>query len=183
MADWKTLSSKVVYETPWIKVHRDEALNQNGKPVTYSFMELQNPSVFIVAMNDSGEILIQSVFRYTIKQRLWEIPAGYIDPDEELLEAAKRELMEEAGLQSENWHSLGCIYQVVGTGKVPLNVFLAEGATRLQDATDKDEDIEQSHFVSQEDLEKMITQGELIDSPVIAALYMVKLHLAKKLKS
>src|SRR4030095_6537795 len=74
---WKTKSSDIVYETPWIKVRRDEVLNHHGKALTYSVVELHHPSVFIVAANDSGAILFQKNYRYTIDQTIWELPAGH----------------------------------------------------------------------------------------------------------
>lgn len=176
MADWQTTSSEIVYESPWIKVYRDEVLNQNGDPLTYSYMTLQNPTVFVVAADAEGKILIQSVFRYPLRKRFWEIPAGFINPNEEPLAAAKRELMEEAGLASSDWVSLGRIYQITGTGNVPLEAFLAKNVTKAIDATDKDEDIGSRVFKSLSELEDMIKKGDLIDSPVIAALYMAKLQ-------
>ncbi len=180
MADWQTKSSEIVYETPWIKVHRDEVLNQHGNPLTYSYMELQNPSVFVVAVNQAGKILLQSVYRYTLKKRVWEIPAGYAEPGEAFLDAAKRELREETGYISDDWHSLGSIYQIVGTGNVPTHAFLAQNVQSDGGATDKDEDIMQHRFKSPGAIETMIRKGELIDSPVIASLYMAKIRDLQK---
>jgi 8-oxo-dGTP pyrophosphatase MutT (NUDIX family) len=176
MADWKTLKSEIVYETPWVKIHRDEVLNQNGKPLTYSYMELQNSSVFIVAVNEKNEILLQSVYRYTLNKRVWEIPAGYVETNEDPLDAGKRELMEEAGLISDEWRHMGTIYQIIGTGKVPCHCLLAKNARSAGRATDEDEDINNQRYLSLAEIETMIAKGELFDSPVIAALYMAKIH-------
>lgn len=180
MSDWKTKSSDVVYETPWIKVRRDEVLNQHGDPLTYSYMELQNPSVFIVAVNGADEIFLQRVYRHPVKNHFWEIPAGFIGNGENPLDAAKRELKEEAGLTSDDWHSLGRIYQITGTGNVPLEVFLARNVQQDGDATDENEDIQDRHFKSPAAIEAMIASSELIDSPVIAALYMANIHGLQK---
>lgn len=175
MTTWQTRTSEIVYETPWIKIHRDEVITQTGTPLTYSYMELQNPSVFIVAVNGEGKILLQSTFRYTIRQRIWETPAGYMNTGEEPLAAAKRELQEETGLASDDWHDLGRIYQIVGTGNVPVQVFLARNVTKAGEATDKEEDIIDQQFISLDEIEDMIRRSELIDSPVIGIIYMAKL--------
>jgi 8-oxo-dGTP pyrophosphatase MutT (NUDIX family) len=176
MSDWQTDSSKIVYETPWFKIHEDKVRNQLDRPLTYSYMELQRPSVFVVAVNEKGEVLLQNVYRYTVRQRLWEIPAGMIDEGEEALDAAKRELVEEAGLTSDEWVPLGRLYQIAGTGNVPLEAFLARNVSDAGKATDEDEDITSHTFKSLEDIEQMIKNRELVDSPVLAVLYMAKLH-------
>lgn len=176
MTDWQTKSSDVVYETPWIRVLKDEVIAQNGEQLTYSYMELQNPTVFIIATNSQKQILLQSVYRYPIRERNWEIPAGYMDAGEKPVDAARRELREEAGLTSNNWIQLGIIKQITGTGNVPVYIFLARDTQSAGEATDKDEDITERQFKSLEEIESMIVHGTLVDSPVIAALYMAKLH-------
>jgi 8-oxo-dGTP pyrophosphatase MutT (NUDIX family) len=182
MPAWKTVSSEVVYESPWIRVKRDEVLNQKGQPLVYSYMELQNPTVFVVACNNAGEILMQRVFRYTLNQRIWEIPAGYMEKGEEPLAAAKRELTEECGLQSDDWYSLGRIYQITGTGNAPIEIFLAKNIHGDGKPTDEDEDITGRSFINIQEIERMIAKGELIDSPVIAAIYMAKNYDLQKEK-
>jgi 8-oxo-dGTP pyrophosphatase MutT (NUDIX family) len=181
VAEWQTTSSEVVYETPWIKVRRDEVLNQNGKPLTYSYMELQNPSMFVVAVNSKGQIWLQNVYRYTVRQRFWEIPAGHMEVTEEPLDAAKRELMEETGLRSDDWVSLGRYYQILGTGNAPVEAFLARNVRLAGGATDLDEDISHHKWAALEEVERMIAEHDLTDGPVITALYMAKIHgLLKK---
>jgi ADP-ribose pyrophosphatase len=180
MPDWKTLSSEVVYETAWIKVFKDEVLNQNSQPLTYSYVKVQNASVFVVALNDNNEALLQQVFRYTIGKRFWEIPAGYTNPDEDPIAGGKRELQEETGYTSDDWQYLGCIYQVLGVGNVPCHIVLARNVTKTGDFTDKDEDIENRTFKNLDEIEQMITDNMLIDSPVITALYKAKLHIQKE---
>jgi 8-oxo-dGTP pyrophosphatase MutT (NUDIX family) len=178
MSDWKTLKSEIVYETAWIKVRRDEVLNHNGKPLTYSVIDLQHPSVFIVATNDKHEIFIQQEYKYTIDRTLWAIPAGHADgkASEDLLEAAKRELLEEAGLASDDWIDLGLFYQGIGIANLPFGIFLARGVQRKNDALDEEEQISNRRFVPLGEIEKMIASGEFFDAPAIAAVYSAKIH-------
>lgn len=176
MSDWQTKSSEVIYETPWLLVRKDEVIDQNGKQLTYSYVELQNPSVFIIATNEQGEIFMQSNYRYTVRRRFWEIPAGHMEAGEKPEAAAKRELLEETGLASDDWVSLGTVWQIVGTGNAPLHAFLAKNAKPANEPTDEEEDITNQQFKSLNEIESMIVDGILVDSPVIAALYMAKLH-------
>jgi 8-oxo-dGTP pyrophosphatase MutT (NUDIX family) len=175
MADWQTLSSEEVYQTPWIRVRRDEVRNHNGKLLTYSVIELRHPSVFIVAVNAEGEIFVQQSYRYTIGKTLWEIPAGHSD-GKHLLQAAQRELLEETGLVSDNWKDLGHLYQAVGIGNIPLQVFLAKNVRLASDTRDELEDIGKQQFMSLDKIEANIRNGGFSDAPALAALYLAKLH-------
>lgn len=175
MSGWKTLHSDIVYETAWIKVRRDEVLNHNGKALTYSVVELNHPSVFVVAVNESGSILLQRAYRYTIDQEIWEIPAGHSD-GQDLLVAAKRELMEETGFESDDWTDVGMFYQALGIGNMPFGVFIARNIRPGTGKRDEDEAIFKSVFKSPAEIDQMIAKGEFIDSPVITALYAAKIH-------
>ncbi len=178
MSDWQTLSTKIVYETPWIRVRRDEVTNHAGKHLTYSVVELRTPSVFIVAMNAAGQVFLQQSYRYTLGKTMLEIPAGHSD-GEDLLVAAKRELLEEAGLTSEQWTNLGKLYQADGIGNLPFIVFLAQNVQQAAARQELDEDITKQRFIDPASVEDMILNGELTGSAHIAAIYLTKLYISK----
>ncbi len=179
MADWQTVSSEDIYETDWIKVRRDKVLNHAGKELTYSYIKQQRPSVFIIAINAKGQVYLQRNYRYTIGKSLVEVPAGFTDGQEGPLEAAKRELLEEAGLTSDDWTNLGQAQQAGGLGDFPLVVFLAKNVRPAPHQRDGDEEISQGHFVNINDIEDMIAKGEMLKSAHIAAFYLAKLRIQK----
>ncbi len=178
MSSWKTLESEIVYETPWIKVHRDEVLNHHKKSLTYSYVKLQHPSVFVVAVNESGQLLIQKNYRYTIDRTMWEFPAGYSE-GQDLLEAAKRELLEETGFASTVWTNLGTLYQASGIGSIPFTVFLAQKITKETAQQELDEEITEQQFIDFSQADAMIARGEFAESAHIASIYLAKLYLSK----
>ncbi len=173
MPDWQQLSSEEIYKTPWIRVRRDRVLNHNGKPLTYSVVELNHPSVFIVATNARNEILIQQSYRYTIDRMVWEIPTGHSD-GEDLLKAAQRELLEETGYTSEDWVDLGDLYQSIGIGNIPLKAFLARNVQKTNNRHDELEDIGRQIFMSLNEIETLVHNGEFNNAPVLAVLYLAK---------
>jgi 8-oxo-dGDP phosphatase len=180
MKDWKTLSSKEIYETqtPWIHVRRDEVENHLGKPLTYSVVSLHHPTVFIVAVNNKKEIYLQKNYRYTIDQTIWELSAGHSD-GQDALTAAKRELLEETGLESDDWTNLGEYYQAIGVANFPLTVCLAKNVRAATFQPQEDvEQIVDRRFFSMDHVRQMIKNGDIIDATDIGALYIVKLHMS-----
>lgn len=181
MKKWQVNLSDIVYETPWFKIHRDEVLNQNGTPLTYSYMELQNHSVGIMAMDRQNRILLQKNYRYTIDRSVWEIPAGFSD-GEDLLVAAKRELMEEAGLASDEWTSLGNFYIAPGVGNIQQHYFLAKNVHAAEGERDPDEPISDQAFFALDDIERMLLRNEINSYMAPIGVYLAKLHLQKEIK-
>ncbi|HEX9153681.1 MAG TPA: NUDIX hydrolase [Candidatus Saccharimonadales bacterium] len=175
MSDWKVLSSEEVYRTPWIKVRRDKVLNHSGKPLTYSVVELHHPTVFIVAANSEAKILLQKSYRYTIDREMWELPAGHSE-GQDYLEAARRELLEETGLASDDWTHLGRFYQAVGVANFPLEAYLARNVRETTKERDNLENILEQKFVSFEEIESMALDGSFDNSTMLGLLYLAKLR-------
>lgn len=179
MTRWQTKSSEEVYKTPWIRVRRDEVLNHAGKPLTYSVVELASPAVFIIALDEGGRILMQRMYRYTTNQTGWEIPAGHSD-GEDLLAAAKRELMEEAGLASDDWTQVGKLYEANGIADIPGFYFLARNARPAEGERDEEEDILEQRFMSLVEIEELVRSGEANDATVLVALELVRMYNRKE---
>ena len=82
--------------------------------------------VSVVALDDDGCIRLVRQYRYPFQEHLWELPAGKLEPGEEPLPAAKRELSEETGLEAETWTELGVLYATPGYCTEKLYLYLAE---------------------------------------------------------
>ncbi len=177
MVAWQTKSSSVVYRNPWFSVREDEIVNHNGTPQTYSVIDLASPSVFIAALNSKGEILMQREFRYTIGRDVWGIPAGHSD-GEDLLSAAKRELLEETGMTSSDWTELPEMFAMVGIGNCPSRAYIARDVKLVTDERDPEEPIGEQKFVAIGEVDAMVRRGEIASGAVIACLYQVRLALA-----
>ncbi len=103
---WKTTASRVVYENPWITVREDQVIRPDGQPGIYGVVETRM-ATGVLALTDQDEVYLVGQYRYTLEEYSWEIVEGGSDPGESALEAARRELREEAGLVAEHWESLG----------------------------------------------------------------------------
>ena len=91
--------------------------------------------VAIVALDDAGRVLLIQQYRHPIRHRDWELPAGLLDvAGEEPLEAARRELAEEADLVAAHWEPLVSSWTTPGGNDELIHVFLASGVSAAQDA-------------------------------------------------
>ncbi len=97
---WTTLSSREVYANPWIRVREDQVLKPNGQPGIYGVVEYRNRAVGVVPLDEENHTWLVGQFRYTQDRYEWEIPEGGCPEGESLEECARRELLEETGLQA-----------------------------------------------------------------------------------
>ena len=103
---WQTLSSREVYENPWIRLREDAVVRPDGEKGIYGVVHFKNVAIGILAV-EGDFIYLVGQYRYTLEQYSWEIPEGGCPEDEDFLSAAQRELAEETGLRAEKWEQMG----------------------------------------------------------------------------
>src|ERR1700722_8243186 len=104
---WKTKATRVVYDNPWISVSEDEVDQPDGKPGIYGVVHFKNKAIGILPIDDEEKTWLVGQYRYPLNQYSWEIPEGGCPANEEPLQAAQRELLEETGLTAANWQLMG----------------------------------------------------------------------------
>jgi 8-oxo-dGTP pyrophosphatase MutT (NUDIX family) len=85
-------------------------------------------AVTVLALDDDERVLLLRQYRHPVRMDLWELPAGLLDmPGEPPLEAARRELAEEADLKAERWDLLVDWFNSPGGSDEALRLFVARG--------------------------------------------------------
>ena len=106
---WQIVSSRQVYDNPWISVREDRVVRPGGEPGIYGVVHYKNVAVGVLPVEDAHTYLVGQ-YRYPLGQYSWEIPEGGCPEGEEPLRAAQRELREETGLEARRWEMLGEAY-------------------------------------------------------------------------
>jgi 8-oxo-dGTP pyrophosphatase MutT (NUDIX family) len=173
---FKTLSSQVVYENPWLSVREDRIERADGSSGLYSVLDKPDFALVVPMENDGFHLVEQ--YRYPVRGRSWEFPSGSFPPEvtgtpEDM---AVGELAEETGIKAERLEKLGylhCANSVTGEG---VHVFLATELTPGEpDREETEQDMRQQWF-SREDVERMLRDGVITDAPSAAAYLLLTLR-------
>jgi ADP-ribose pyrophosphatase len=165
-------SSKVSFEGPVFRVVTEEVSEPGGQPRRRDVIR-HHGSAVIFAVDDSKSkrdplILLERQYRHAAAQYLYEVPAGSLEPGEDPLAGAKRELLEETGYKAKHWSKLVRYYASPGFLGEWMQVFLAEGLTPGDAEPEDDEQIE-LFAVPLSELLREIEAGRILDGKTIAA--------------
>lgn len=153
-------------------MREDQVTRPDGGPGIYSVVEIR-PSVGIVALNEGDEIVLVGQWRYPHNHYSWEIPRGGSHPGEiDMLEVARRELAEEAGVQARNWQVLTAVDCCNGVVDDLQTLYLATGLTAIEAKPDPEEDIAIDWKPFDEAVE-MSLDGRITEVSSMAAILMV----------
>ena len=177
---WQTLRSREVYDNAWIKVREDAVIRPDGEPRIYGVVHFKNIAVGVLAVE--GEfIYLVGQYRYPLEKYSWEIPEGGCPEGEDPLDAARRELEEEAGLRAANWEKMGEAYLSNSISDEHAVWYLATELTEGKHNPDGTEQLEVRRVTFEQAL-KMALTGEITDALSLLAImqYQMMARVEKK---
>jgi ADP-ribose pyrophosphatase len=150
---------------------------ENGVIADMDFIQHPGAAAMVPMLNREEVVLIKQ-YRHAIREFIWEIPAGTLDPQEAPIHCAKRELIEETGYSSNRWHQLGTITPLPGCSNERIHIFLATDLQPAKQALDKDE-LLNVHSMELKKALQLILSGEINDGKTISALFLALNWLEK----
>lgn len=162
------LRSEVVYDGALLRVLSDEVKLPNGGSARREYIRHPGASA-VVAMLDRETLLLERQFRYPLRRHFIELPAGKIDPGEDPLATAQRELAEECGYTASTWRHLATLHPCIGYADERIELYLATGLERVEARLDDGEFLEVLEVKLGEALE-WIREGRITEPKAITGL-------------
>ena len=170
------IDGELVYDGHFLKVQRDTIELPDGKRTGREYI-LHPGAVAILPLFDDGRVLLERQYRYPLHDVFIEFPAGKIDPGEDPLASAKRELEEETGYTATDWQFVTKIHNAIAYSDEHLDLYLARGLTLGEQKLDDGEFLE-LFTATIDELLQWVREGKVTDvKTIIGAFWLDKLRV------
>jgi len=159
-----------VFQGKLLDVRLDRVRLADGQESVREYVVHQG-AVVIIPILDTGELIFERQFRYPLGKAFLELPAGKIDPGEEIHTTATRELLEETGHSAREWRHLGETHPCVGYSSERIEIFLARGLQRESGQQLDEGEILDLVILSLDEALLAVRNGEITDGKTITALF------------
>lgn len=171
---WVVLDQKKVYENPWIELTEFQVTNPSGGKGIYGKVHFKHIAVGVIPLDENWNTWLVGQYRFTLNQYSWEIPEGGGEMDEDPLEEAKRELLEETGLIAKNWTKILTMHLSNSVTDEWAVIYLARGLELREAQPDETEKLSVKK-VPLNEVVQMVEDGLITDAMAVAAIQKIQL--------
>jgi ADP-ribose pyrophosphatase len=157
---YRRLSTREVYRNPWFRLREDQVIRPGGSQGIFAVLEMK-PGSSVLALDDEGCVYLTEEYKYALREPTLEVVSGGIDEGESPLDAAKRELREEAGLEAGEWHDLAVLHPFTTAIESPNYMFLARRLRRTEQRLD-DGEVLQIRRIPLAEAVEMVMRGGVV---------------------
>lgn len=165
---WKVLGKQEVYDNPWINVTEFDVINPAGGKGIYGKVHFKNIAIGILVLDKDQHTYLIGQYRFAIDAYTWEIPEGGCPEGSDPLESARRELLEEAGLEALHWKELLRMHLSNSVSDELAIIYLATGLVQKTPDPEETEQLTIRKLPLDEALE-MVETGVITDAISVAA--------------
>lgn len=167
---WKILETREVYADRYVQVELDKVVRPDEQPGQHVVVQMK-PGVCVLPLDERGWVHLTSEFHYAIGRISLEGVSGGIEPGEDPLETAQRELQEELGMVAEHWRPLVKLDPYTTIIRSPVQLYLATGLSQVEAEPEGTELIEIVSLPLERAVQ-LIHEGEITHAPTCVALLL-----------
>ncbi|RNL79281.1 NUDIX domain-containing protein [Nocardioides marmorisolisilvae] len=181
---WPVASTRDIHRDDWVVAVRKDTISRPGHPEEeFGRIVVEDPgAVVILAIDDQDRVVVVRQYRHPAQMRLVELPAGKLDqPGEDPLVAARRELLEEAGLEAAVWTHLMTTWASPGITSETHAMYLATGLQEVDSGYEPHHEEAEMILerVPRAELIEAVLDGRVADAPLITAILAHETLLAR----
>jgi 8-oxo-dGDP phosphatase len=179
--EWYVAATATPFQGNKTSVRTDDVVMPDGTVARRDY-QVHPGSVAVLALDDTGRVLVLRQYRHPVRHRLWEIPAGLLDvPGENPLHAAQRELYEEVHVKAEDWRVLVDVYTTPGGCDEAVRIFLARDLSEAEgerfEVSEEEADMELAR-VPLDELVRGVLAGDLHNNCLVVGVLSATAVLA-----
>lgn len=172
----RRLDSTELLKGHFLHAFRDTVALPDGHSATREYV-VHPGAVMIIPLLDNGEVVLERQYRYPVQQVMIELPAGKLNPGEDVLACARRELQEETGYTAREWARAGLLHPVISYSTEFIEVWFARGLSAGPSRLDEGEFLEV--FSAQpEQLLRWCFEGRVTDAKTLTGALWLQNVLA-----
>jgi ADP-ribose pyrophosphatase len=137
----RKIDSQELFKGHFLHAFRDTVALPNGKQTAREYV-IHSGAVMIIPLLDDGRLVLERQFRYPVGRVMIEFPAGKLDPGEDSLACAQRELLEETGYSAREWARAGVLHPVISYSTEFIDIWFARGLVLGERQLDEGEFLE-----------------------------------------
>lgn len=175
---WKTLKSEVKYDNPWIKITEHQTINADNGDGIYGVVHYKNIAIGIIPLDENYNTWLVGQYRYPLQQYSWEICEGGGLQTVDVLDSAKRELLEELGIEANNWTNIMDMHLSNSVSDEKGVIYIAKELSYHEPEPEEGE-VLQIKKIPFNEVYQMVMDGKLTDSLTVAGILKTKLLIDK----
>jgi ADP-ribose pyrophosphatase len=165
------MESEMIFEESLVKIKRDQLQINQDPPYLYYSLVTYPFAVAILASTPEGAYVLNEEYRHPTGRILIGCPGGYIDPGEDALQAARRELLEETGYQAESFTIMGSAFPYAGISSQKTLYIRATGAHFTAEPQPEASEIIRTRLLMPNDIMQLMHHSDAIDGVLCTALF------------
>lgn len=175
---WEIRDEKKVYSNPWIDVTEFNVLNPSGGNGIYGVVQFHNYAIGILPLDEENNTWLVGQYRFPLNQYSWEIPEGGGKKNIPLLESAKRELLEETGIEANEWIPLIETHLSNSATDEFGIIYIAKGLSFTKSSPEATEELQLKKLPFDE-VYNMVMNGKITDGLTMLAVMKAKLMMTE----